>query len=190
MNVPAHLIFGAAAFARPNARAVTLVALAGSFAPDLSLFAMAGWALFVAGTEPGVVFGQSYFSDAWQQVFAVDNSFVFWGIGLALAAWARLRVLVVFALAGIMHLGFDFALHNADARMQFWPLSDWKFASPLSYWDPRYNAAIVAPTEAAATLLLAVVLFRRFKGIAARGLIGLGALGEVLSTGAFGLLAH
>jgi len=187
MNVPAHLIFGAAAFGKPGNRAVTTAAVLGSFAPDVSLFVMAGWSLFIAGISPEIVFGQYYFGDRWQAVFAVDNSFIFWGIGLGLAVRAHHGVLIAFAGAGLMHLGFDFLLHNSDARIQFWPLSDWKFFSPLSYWDSRYYANIVSPVEVGVTLALAVVLFRRFKSLFGRVLIVLAATVELLSSGLFGM---
>ncbi|MEL6701895.1 MAG: cobalamin biosynthesis protein CobQ, partial [Pseudomonadota bacterium] len=78
MNTPAHLIIGAAAFGRPDAAQVTLAALLGGFLPDASLYLMAGVAIFGMGISPEVVFRDLYFSDAWQQVFAIDNSFVLW----------------------------------------------------------------------------------------------------------------
>nr|WP_309501417.1 hypothetical protein [uncultured Roseovarius sp.] len=79
MNTPAHLIFAAAAFAKPGAPRRTWAALAGALAPDLSLYVMSIWALYVQGLDPGHVFGTLYFSDSWQNVFRVDNSFLVWG---------------------------------------------------------------------------------------------------------------
>ena len=188
MNVPAHLILGAAVLARPGRRAVSVAAVLGSFAPDLSLFVMAGWSLYVRGTDPAEVFGRAYFSDSWQQVFAVDNSFLLWGAALALALWRRWPVPAVFAAAGLIHLGFDFVLHNEDARMMFWPLSDWVFRSPFSYWDPRHYGRIIGPLELAMTWGLAVLLWRRFEGVGARAMIVAAALAELLTGGVFGML--
>ena len=76
-------------------------------------------------------FGEYYYSSSWQQVFAVDNSFVLWGLGLGIALWVRRPVWIAFAGAGLLHLVFDFPVHNHDARMHFWPLSDWTFISPI-----------------------------------------------------------
>ena len=89
MNTPAHLIFGLTAFGRPGRPGVTGAALAGGLIPDLSLYILAGTHLLVLGTEPRVVFGELYFSQAWQSIFRVDNSFILWGIGLALALMAK-----------------------------------------------------------------------------------------------------
>jgi hypothetical protein len=171
MNTPAHLIFAAAAFARPGKPAVCWAAVLGGLAPDISLYTMVGWSIFVLGIPARVVFDELYFSDGWQAVFAVDNSLPFWGIALALGVWRRWPVLVAFAGAGVLHLAFDLPLHNEDARRHFWPISDWVFRSPLSYWDPRHFGQFVAPVEVAACIALAVVLWRRFVGWQARALI-------------------
>ena len=79
MNTPAHLIFGLAVFGRPNVSRVTAAALAAALIPDASLYVMAGWSLFVMGIDARIVFGELYFSDLWQAVFRVDNSFILWG---------------------------------------------------------------------------------------------------------------
>ena len=188
MNTPAHLIFGAAAFGRPGRKYVTTVAVLGSLAPDISLYVMAGWAIFIAGIDPGVVFGQMYFSDWWQGVFALDNSFVLWGVLLGWSVWAHRPLAKVFALAGLMHLAFDFALHNDDARVMFWPLSDWGFRSPFSYWDVRHFGLIIGPVELGVVIVLAILLWRSYRKLWSRGLIALAVVAELMTSGLFGML--
>lgn len=168
MNTPAHLIMGAAAFGRPGAAGVTWCALAGGFVPDLSLYVMAGVSIFLMGISPQVVFDQLYYSPAWQQVFAIDNSFVLWGIALGLAIWRKAPGAVAFCGAALLHLAFDFPLHNDDARMHFWPLTDWKFISPVSYWDPALGGNIVGLAEATLVAVMAVYLLRRFRELGLR----------------------
>ncbi|MGR3490617.1 MAG: cobalamin biosynthesis protein CobQ [Shimia sp.] len=162
MNTPAHLIVGAAAFGRPEANRVTLAALAGGFAPDASLYLMAIGAR-VLGWSWEVIFRDLYFSDAWQQVFAVDNSFILWGLGLGLALWLRSAWAVAFTGAALLHLAFDFPLHAEDARMHFWPLTEWKFISPYSYWDGNAGARFIEWGEAALVAALTAFLVIRFK---------------------------
>ncbi len=178
MNTPAHLIFGAAAFAKPDRPFVTAAAIAGGLLPDLSLYLLVGWAMLVQGIDARTIFGDLYFSPAWQGIFAVDNSIPLWGAGLALALWLRAPVLLAFAGSGLLHLVFDFALHHDDARRHFWPLSDWVFQSPVSYWDGSHYGNIVGPLEIAACLVLCVALWRRFRSLAARGLIVAAAVAE------------
>ena len=186
MNTPAHLIMGAAAFGKPGHRRVTIAAVAGAMAPDISLYAMVSWSIYVLGVEPRVVFGEYYYSSAWQQVFAIDNSFILWGLALGLAVWSRRPALIAFAGAAFLHLTFDFPVHNDDARMQFWPISDWVFASPISYWDPRFHAAIVGPLELGIAMVLSAFMLVRYKTLRARVLIIVLAGTEIVATGFFG----
>lgn len=159
MNTPAHLLLGAAAFGKQGQRGVIWAAMAGALTPDLSLYLMAGSAIHIFGIAPQVVFNELYFSDTWQAVFAVDNSFLVWTVLLVLALWLRSGWAVAFAGAGLLHLCLDFPLHHDDGRAHFWPLSMWVFESPLSYWDHRHGAAWVSPIEAALALAAAVRLF-------------------------------
>ena len=183
MNTPAHLLFGAAAFGRAGRPRVTVAALIGSFVPDLSLYLMVGVSIWGLRIEPRVVFGEYYYSTAWQAVFAVDNSLVLWGIGLALAIWARSAVWIAFTGAAMLHLGMDFLLHNSDARRHFWPITDWVFQSPVSYWDRRHYGDIVGPVEVTASLVLAALLLYRLKSLGMRATIVVIALAELASTG-------
>lgn len=180
MNVPAHLILGLAVFGREGDRQSTWGALAGSLVPDVSLFVMVGVQLYVVGTPPAQVFGGMYFSESWQNVFRVDNSFILWGVALAVAALLRSRWAMVFCAAALLHLVFDFSLHNDDARQNFWPLTSWVFNSPLSYWDPRHYGNVVGPIEIGVTVVLAGLLLRRYRAWKMRGLIVLLALAEAV----------
>lgn len=174
MNTPAHLIFAAAAFARPGQRRVNAAALAGGLLPDLALYLMVGWALNVQDIPARVVFGEMYFSDRWQAVFAVDHSLPLWSLALILALALRSAPGIAFSGSGLLHLIFDFLLHHDDARRQFWPLSDGVFRSPVSYWDPQYYGHLAGSAEILVCLALSVLLWRRFRGWPARGLIAAG----------------
>lgn len=131
--------------------------------PDLSLYLMTAVSIWGLGFSPQIVFRELYYSDAWQQVFAVDNSFVLWGLALAVAIRTGSRPAIAFAGAALLHLAFDFPLHTHDARMHFWPLTDWKFESPVSYWDGRAHARIVETTVLVIVIALAVLIWRRFR---------------------------
>ncbi|MEL6563270.1 MAG: cobalamin biosynthesis protein CobQ [Pseudomonadota bacterium] len=168
MNTPAHLLLGAAAFGRPGSSKILLAALVGALAPDLSLYLMAGTALFVLQIPPQRVFDELYFSDAWQTVFAIDNSFIVWGVLCAVAVWRRAPWAIALTGAGVLHLALDFPLHHDDGRPHFWPLTSWVFESPISYWDRRHGATWVAPAEAAVALSAAIALWWRGVPIWAR----------------------
>jgi len=165
LNTPAHLILGAAAFARPARRGLLAAGLLGGLTPDLSLYLLGGVSLFVLQIPPQVVFDELYFSAAWQTVFAIDNSIFVWGAVLALGFWRRWPWLQVFAAAALLHVALDFPLHHDDGRPHFWPLSGWVFESPVSYWDMRQGAGIVAPIEGVCAGVGTWVLWQRFQAI-------------------------
>lgn len=161
MNTPAHLLLGAAAFARPARGRILWAAVLGSLLPDLSLYVLAGVSLYVLGIPAQVVFNQLYFSEAWQTVFAIDNSIIIWGVALVVGVWRGWQVLTVAASAGLLHLAMDFLLHAGDGRPQFWPITDWVFHSPVSYWDSVHHALWVAPASLAVCAGAFAVLWQR-----------------------------
>ncbi|MEO0911906.1 MAG: cobalamin biosynthesis protein CobQ [Pseudomonadota bacterium] len=178
MQTPTHLLVAAACFARPGQKKRNAASLIGAFLPDASLYFMVLLNGVIRGFPMERVFGESYFHPFWQRVFAIDNSVFVWLFCLILGAVFRSAIAVVFACAGLLHILFDFPLHHDDGRAHFWPLSDWIFESPVSYWDPQAYGWFVAPVELALGVVLIVLLLRRFKGIFARTalLAGLSAL--------------
>lgn len=161
MNTPAHLLLGAALFARPATSQIIFAAMLGALLPDLSLYVLAGVSLIVLGLPPAQVFGELYFSDLWQSIFAIDNSFLVWGGLLGAAIWFKKSWAVALSAAALLHLLLDFPLHHNDGRTHFWPLTNWVFESPVSYWDRGHGAHWVAPFEAAAAVVSAGVLWQR-----------------------------
>ncbi len=133
----------------------------GGLAPDLSLYVLAGGALFLLGIPAQRVFDELYFSDVWQTVFAIDNSFLVWGAFCAVALWRQAPWAVALTGAALLHLALDMPLHHDDGRPHFWPVTGWVFESPVSYWDRRHGAMWIAPAEAAAALTATAVLWWR-----------------------------
>lgn len=100
-----------------------------------------------SGMSERAIWRQGYFDPAWQTLFDAFHSLPLLALA-ALAAWRlRMQVAVMFLLAMMLHSLIDFGLHHDDSHRHFWPLSDWRLASPISYWDPAHFGAIVAPLE-------------------------------------------
>ncbi|MDP8901463.1 MAG: hypothetical protein M3N33_10055, partial [Actinomycetota bacterium] len=67
------------------------------------------------------------------------------------------KILLWFLLGWLGHTVADFFTHVNDARPLFWPLSDWTWASPVSYYNGAYygqqffaiNHGLMLPTMAA-----------------------------------------
>ncbi len=181
MNTPAHLLTGAALFGRKGGKASLLAAVFGSLLPDLSLYLMTAWAIFIQGISANVVFDELYFSPAWQHVFAIDNSIPLWLVALGLALWWRCDWLVALCCAALLHVVLDFTMHAGDGRPNFWPFTNWVFHSPISYWDGRHHARLVEPVTLAFSMVAFGLLWRG-RGWAGRGLFGILALAELATS--------
>jgi len=83
----------------------------------------------------------------------------------------RSAVIIALCSAALLHLGLDFLLHHDDGRAHFWPISNWIFQSPVSYWDSNHYGNIVGPIEILLSLAACAYLWRRFIGRWMRGLI-------------------
>ena len=129
------MLIAASLFAKPQKPAITWVAVAGGLLPDLSLYLLVFNSLVLRGDTPDQVFGEFYFSDEWQRIFSIDNSFFVWALVIAIGFYWKREWVWVLGVACVVHLLGDFPLHHDDGRAHFWPFSDWIFQSPLSYWD-------------------------------------------------------
>ena len=103
MNTPTHMIIGSALWAKQDRPGSLIAAFAGGLAPDLPMIAMVLFATKVTGVPEQDVYGILYFSDGWQRVFAIDHSFLVWGLVLAAGYLLRVFTLTAFAGSGLAH---------------------------------------------------------------------------------------
>lgn len=59
-----------------------------------------------------------------------------------------------------LHCLTDLLVHREDAHAHFFPVSSWRFISPVSCWDPRHYGWVVGPLEVLLIVVGAAVLFR------------------------------
>lgn len=168
MNTSTHVLLGIALFGKPQRAWITGWAALGGLTPDVPAIVMVGWARWVDGKPAREIFGTLYFSEPWQAIMAPMHSFPIWGAVLALGIVMQWRALIAFAAAGSLHLVCDFLLHVDDAHRQFWPLSDWRFHSRVSYWDAAHYGRIVRPIELVVAIGCAGWLAIQHTGLLAR----------------------
>lgn len=168
MNTPAHLILALAAAGKSDGKSRNTALFAGALFPDFMIFFMVGWERWINGLSLDQVFNESYFSDFWQETFAITNSIPLFA-ALFLVGWvSRIEWLWAFSLAALLHVLCDFPLHHDDGRPHFWPFSEWIFVSPISYWDPRHHGVPAGWAEAVLCVALVAILLRRFRGVIPR----------------------
>ncbi len=176
MNTQSHILMGALLFGKPLPRLAVAGGL-GGLLPDVPMFAIVA-SLRLSGHPFEEIFGTLYWERWWQVCNAVSHSFLLWG-ALALisgylifksgqARAPRSALLFAFSSAALAHSCIDFLVHREDAHMQFWPLTDWKFVSPVSYWDRAHYGGWFSLFEAALGIFMAALLFRRYRSIITR----------------------
>lgn len=162
MNTQTHILVSAALFAQPGATGRNIAAVAGAVVPDVSIYAMYGWAKFTGASE-FEIWREIHFSPFWQDFAAATNSIPIYGALFLIGLVTLWPVVSVFALSCLVHIALDFPFHHSDAHRNFWPLSDWRFESPVSYWDPALWGYWVSLGEAVLGIVLVIVLWRRFQ---------------------------
>ena len=198
MMTQTHGLIAAALFASPSrSRFHNSVVLLGSLAPDLAIFALFFWSK-VQKIPEKTLWQDLYFSEPMLTVTAITNSLPLYFFVLLIALLISLlhdkprnaieppdttlratrlwqlisrSALALFAFAAITHLFGDFPVHAADAHPHFWPFSDWRFHSPVSYWDHRPYGNVFSYAEAVLGIALSVIIFRRFRTPSIRALV-------------------
>jgi hypothetical protein len=114
-------------------------AVIGSVLPDLPFWIMppayalwrGRWAGALVATKDGLISGT---------LLRAGHSLVVWAFAAALVAglapdWMPL----IWGWLG--HVASDFVTHHGEPHAHFYPLSDWRYASPVSYYEWDHHAA-------------------------------------------------
>lgn len=193
MNTQTHVLLAAVLLAKPDRRPRNIAVVAGALVPDLAIYTLFVWSK-IAGIPEWRVWTELYFAPPWSDAVTVGNSAPLYLalllVGLAIAARWRIGVLIAFfAGAALIHVASDLPVHAADAHAHLWPFSDWRFRSPVSYWDPNHNGDVFAIAEAVFGVVLSVVLWRRFNATWVRVLLALATVAYLAPPLYFGLIA-
>lgn len=183
MNTPTHIVAALAVLSRRGDGGRNWTVAAGAVLPDVSIFMFYGWARLARDMPEREIWSVAYWREPWQSLGAISNSLPIAGALLIAAFCIKSLLLRAFSLALIIHFALDFPLHADDAHRHFWPLTDWRYHSPVSYWDSDYGGGLGELAQAAVFLIAALILWRRFPGRVPR--VAIGALGFVYAASAF-----
>jgi membrane-bound metal-dependent hydrolase YbcI (DUF457 family) len=144
----------------------------GAVVPDLPyLFVFAATAL---RTGPRTLTDLGLWESLWRSpVVCALHSWVPWGVVLFCALVRRrlrhpasapvIGSFLAFVLGWGSHVFLDMLTHRSDGYPIFWPLSAFRFPTPVSYWEPSYHGAAFAMVcdGSIAVLLLKLAAHRR-----------------------------
>lgn len=161
MNTATHLLVSAAVLTRRGEKSRNIAAVAGALTPDLFIYGVWIWSK-LAGITERAMWREVYWTEPVQLMSAVSNSVPLYAALLGAGLLLRRAWLWVFAVSALLHMALDFPFHHGDAHAHFWPFTDWRFHSPLSYWNAAHHAEWVGFGELGLVALCAAVLWRRF----------------------------
>ena len=138
MNTPTHIIASYALLRKyARTRSEHILILVGGFLPDIVIYILFFWAL-TTGIPMHEVWDVLYFSDFWQDWIDCFNSIPVLLIFIVVSNLIKWRGGILLCASMLIHILGDIFLHHADAHRHFYPFSDFRFISPVSYWDPAH----------------------------------------------------
>ena len=169
MTTHAHAILNIALLSKRAKPHLHSYAFIGAVLPDLPIFIFFIIESLIRKTQQRELWDSVYFTESWQNFFDIFNSvpliLILLGIGYYLLNSEKVTV---FAWSLLIHCAFDFLTHHDDGHHHLYPLSDFVFESPISYWDDAHHANIFAPIERVVILAASIHLFPRLKTRLAR----------------------
>jgi hypothetical protein len=171
MNTPSHIIINLAVLRRPEQLPFTWPIILGAIAPDAAIFVFYAWAKWGQKLPESEIWSKAYYSQPWQDIFAVGNSIPLALVGIGASLYFNQIAWGLFFASMILHHLADLPLHHDDAHRHFFPFSDARFTSPVSYWDRSHYGTLGALIELLIVLTSTVVLLSHTSSPVGKGLM-------------------
>ena len=161
MNTPGHVAVNLALLGKKGRPELSLPAITGALVPDAPIYIFYLYQKLFTSITEHEMWSDAYFRPHWQIIFDTFHS-----IPVALfAAFVAYRMggtaWMIFFLSMTLHSVLDFPLHGDDAHRHFFPLSDYRFESPVSYWDPRRYGLIASIAEIGVVMGTSTIIWMR-----------------------------
>ena len=160
MNTPAHVAINLVVFARALPPKVQMVVVAGAVLPDAPMFWFYFQQKIIEAKSETEIWSTAYFEPGWQALFDSFNSIPLLVGALAVSWLARARLWSLLFASMLLHTLLDLPVHREDAHRHFFPFADWRFYSPVSYWDPHHYGFLFGAFEALVVGVCCTLLYR------------------------------
>ena len=164
MDTGAHIICNLVVQSRSSESRIFAAVLVGAVLPDLPIMLFYAWESLVMNSAESEIWSELYFKPGWQNFFDTFNSLPLIVVLLALGIYFKKQLVSVLALSMALHVLLDLPFHHDDAHRHFFPFSDWRFFSPVSYWDPKFHGDVMHIVQITIVIIGLVVLWLRHPG--------------------------
>ena len=198
MITPAHILISIAGLTRGDDQVADAhqasylwPATIGAVLPDAPMFVFYGIEKLILGSTDHEIWSNRYFAEGWQSFFDAFNSIPICAVFMWLAWRLGLNGWVVLFASMLVHCVCDLPLHHDDGHRHFWPIFNWRFNSPVSYWDPKHHGVWGATGEAILSAICFWIAFRRHKSMIRRcSIAAVGFVYAILIAGYFAMIAR
>ena len=159
MNTPAHAIINLLVLTRDADHRRTAAIMVGAIIPDVAIIVFYAWHLLL-GTAENQIWSVEYYQPLWQGWIDSFNSIPIILLAILLCWYRRQYLLLALFASMLLHALADLPLHHDDAHRHFFPLLDWRFTSPVSYWDPAHHGTWASVVEIVAVVTAGAWLYR------------------------------
>jgi len=172
-----HTLLALAVFTRKGDKVRNRSVFWGSVIPDAFIYI--AWVIltFFMKVPQSTIWNDIYFDEPMQTFASIFNSIPIYiallGIGYHYRSAVLGKALMFFSLAALSHISLDFPVHNHDAYAHFWPVSDWRFFSPISYYEEHLHGRTVGMIDLAIGIVASLFVWKRFDKIWVRSVLGL-----------------
>ncbi len=126
----------------------------GALFPDTPTFLFFIVCGLILGYSGEAMWEDMYFNSGWSIPITFSHSFIFWSVLIGVSGYFNWRLVQYFSISALFHAIVDFFVHTEDAYRHFYPLSDWKFHSPVSYWNSGEYGHYVSAADSLLVLSL------------------------------------
>lgn len=171
VNTPSHAILNLALLIEQQGAQATLPIVFGAVLPDLPMFALYFWAKFISSLPECQIWSETYYEPFWQNITDTFHSIPLALIGVLIAHYWEWQQIEILYSSAVLHSVFDLPVHNHDAHRHFFPFSNYRFISPISYWDPKHHGAVVTLVERLLVLMATFYVFPLLHSWVGKGLL-------------------
>lgn len=171
MNTPSHYIINLAILGNTIAPKNNVAITIGAILPDIPIFIFYLVSKFIYKLPEAKIWSEAYYETGWQNFVALFHSIPLALIGSLVFYYLDWKPAAIICFSAILHSCLDLPLHHDDAHRHFFPFSDYRLISPVSYWDVKHYGRYAAFIEICFVLAANPIVLGLLNSPIAKGIV-------------------